>query len=589
MSSKKIIKIVLYIALILLVSNIAFSNPPVPKNVAGRIFKGDGTGEENGVIVYVNNTNISQVFETEVYAPPIPQLKGSYSLVINGSTGDNINVWVYNSTHWGEENQTLSSSTTYANVIMNYSRPSETNISIIFPPNDTLVNSSEYFNLTVNISVVIANGIDCNVTLLVSNESIVTLAPGSNWTNNVGNIDIGESEEKIFELMGNKTGSVNISAVGICLSDGVNFEGLDWDKLSNITVEDNQPPVVKLINPENLTENKSTNEIEFSYNVTDSSTIDNCTLILNGLSDTTEFAINQGTTNTIIQNLTNGVYNWSVNCTDEDGFEGESGFFSLNISAYFPIITFLNPNQNITLTPASEKVFECNFTVEDGNGAADIVISNATFHSYSVATQGSLNNNTRYINDTCYNTASGGNLSNYTCKFSLQYYSSNGTWICNASVEDTQGLETKNISNHTIEPLYALNLSSTLIDYGNLASGQYSSDEVVDIVNFGNMPLNISLRGYGGDDPVLGDGYAMMCQNGENISVSNERYAYNFGTPYASKFTLSSSNVDFGLVIQKQTNPLVEVSNTSYWQLYLSPLQITECNGTIVFTAGGFT
>jgi hypothetical protein len=87
--------------------------------------------------------------------------------------------------------------------------------------------------------------------------------------------------------------------------------------------EDTTPPVIYLGLPENGTTD-SDGVVDFSYTVTDDSSIESCELIINAVSkvsaDSAPFAefANYSFTSA-------GTYVWDVNCTDEYGNEGSSG------------------------------------------------------------------------------------------------------------------------------------------------------------------------------------------------------------------------------------------------------------------------
>ena len=92
------------------------------------------------------------------------------------------------------------------------------------------------------------------------------------------------------------------------------------------------PPNITLISPENDTTNTTTNTQTFSYNVTDLTEIMNCTLILNGELNETDDSVTRGNIETITSTIPNGIYDWSINCTDKAGFTGASETRVLNLT-----------------------------------------------------------------------------------------------------------------------------------------------------------------------------------------------------------------------------------------------------------------
>jgi uncharacterized membrane protein YgcG len=91
-----------------------------------------------------------------------------------------------------------------------------------------------------------------------------------------------------------------------------------------LQILDTSGPIVRLVNPLNNSGNHHGN-MSFSYNVSDSSSVSNCSLIINGRINSTDISITKGTRLIfLINNTAVGKYNWSINCTDSLGFVGES-------------------------------------------------------------------------------------------------------------------------------------------------------------------------------------------------------------------------------------------------------------------------
>ncbi|MFH1444870.1 MAG: hypothetical protein ABIF08_00070, partial [Nanoarchaeota archaeon] len=101
-------------------------------------------------------------------------------------------------------------------------------------------------------------------------------------------------------------------------------------KLYNVSVDytllvsDEEAPVITLISPADSSGDIDGN-ITFSYNVTDSSDINNCFLIIGGEINQTDSSV---TKNMIQEFTTNNLaalnYEWSINCTDSEGNIGSS-------------------------------------------------------------------------------------------------------------------------------------------------------------------------------------------------------------------------------------------------------------------------
>lgn len=270
----------------------------------------------------------------------------------------------------------------------------------------------------------------------------------------------------------------------------------------------------------------------------------------------------------------------SISYTIGANFSDVNVTTTVNITNAFPVITSINVDQNILLNAGSTKTVWCNITTYDWNGFGDIISVNATLWDNSTVTMTSAdNNNTHYTNSSCtYNTTGAVYYANYSCAFTVWYYA-NATapsqdWVCNATIMDTWNFTDAEYNTTAIQKYYALNVTP-VIDYGNLAVGDYSDNVTANITNFGNMPINISVNGT-----------AMNCTIAGYIPVNYQHFSINATQLYANKQVLSASmqNVT-NLTVFKRINAMEW--NTTYWQLYVpvSENPAGRCNGTITFTA----
>jgi hypothetical protein len=258
---------------------------------------------------------------------------------------------------------------------------------------------------------------------------------------------------------------------------------------------------------------------------------------------------------------------------------------TVNITGSAPVIMNITVPAAQTLTAGTWTAVSCNVTVRDYNGFADIGTVNATiFHSTSTLFAAD-NNNTHYTNASCAGISGqeNGYFKNYTCTFPVEYYALNGTWNCTAFVNDSINLRNNGSEMLTINGLYALNLSQPLIDYGDLAAGEYSENISVNISNYGNLPINISVLGYGN---APGDGLSFDCDQG-NLSIDLQRFSANSSANYADKNTLDGTRQQIGNLTIVKAIDAAGSKNETYWQLYVDPFQPAYgiCNGTIIFQA----
>lgn len=249
----------------------------------------------------------------------------------------------------------------------------------------------------------------------------------------------------------------------------------------------------------------------------------------------------------------------------------------------------------ITLNAGTTQAITCNATIRDYNGGNTITNVSATFYDNNTAGPGDADdNNTHYTNASCTSTGTSQYLANFSCGFDLLYYANNGTnWACNVTVVDNFTFS-GNVSGNdslanttTINALLALNVTP-LINYGNLSVGDTSTAQEANITNIGNNNINISVRAFGGNDEsnVSAQNISFICDQG-NITHENQKYGLNSSGDFTADFT--AVNYTFqqisNLTVLQQTNDSQQVTNSSYWRLYVPPGPFGICNGTVVFQA----
>jgi hypothetical protein len=264
---------------------------------------------------------------------------------------------------------------------------------------------------------------------------------------------------------------------------------------------------------------------------------------------------------------------------------------TVNVTNAYPEILNISCNngQSITLNAGTTKAINCTIKIRDYNGWNDVNYANATFYYYLNVSSDPDDNNVHYTNTSCAQVTNDGQyLVNWTCSFDIWYFAVNGSWRANATVNDSYGAKDNDYGNASISALLALNVTN-LIDFGNLAVTETSPTSVqANVTNFGNVPINVSVYGFGGESEVAGAGFAMICQQ-RNITITNERYDLNSATAYDSMTPLTNAPGIMipGIKIEKQTQLGVYVINSTYWRLHVNltnnPFGI--CNGTVVFSA----
>ena len=108
-------------------------------------------------------------------------------------------------------------------------------------------------------------------------------------------------------------------------------EGGEGENETNETYE-SIPPVINLISPETgYVDNDSI--VDFTYNVTDNSSISFCELIINGTVNQTDPSVTRNITQSFQDVILDfGNYTWNINCTDVHGNKGQSEIRNLTIN-----------------------------------------------------------------------------------------------------------------------------------------------------------------------------------------------------------------------------------------------------------------
>lgn len=111
-------------------------------------------------------------------------------------------------------------------------------------------------------------------------------------------------------------------------------------------------PIITLTDPENNT-NSSNNTIQITFSSTDQNNDTlNCSLILDATTNQTNILINsEEETNRTINNLTDGMHNWSITCKNsinQDSTTSQTRFFTIDTTAPNPPVFTAN---NLTATP----------------------------------------------------------------------------------------------------------------------------------------------------------------------------------------------------------------------------------------------
>ena len=256
---------------------------------------------------------------------------------------------------------------------------------------------------------------------------------------------------------------------------------------------------------------------------------------------------------------------------------------------------------SISLNPGGTFRVNCTAYIWDYNGWQDINFTNATFyHAGTSKNHYEDDNNNHYTaNSTACNCTDAGDAdgTNITCLcvFDIWYYADNGTWICNVSAYDNGGNATTRIHNFnstnyasaTILEIIGINTVNE-IDFGNLSVTETSNSIVANVTNWGNVPINVSIRGWGGssENVTNAGNFDMLCDYG-NISHGYERYSGN-NISWDDMFNVSNTSIQlphFWLPVRANDDFNTNDTNNTFWRIQIAPTIGGFCNGTVMFSA----
>jgi hypothetical protein len=351
----------------------------------------------------------NQTLGNAIYLAPLDRLE----LVVN-TYNDHGNTW--NTTHyWDFRSNSFVNFTTFytlGKVIVNLTEPAGT----------TVVNPWAVFNMTCLANCTYGTCINTTVYAQYS-------TPSMNWTNingTSGSLTLAAGQQNGISL-GNLTNATNVtfSINGSQISS--NTIRCAISSLANalapgtplVVVNDTEAPTVTLVSPPNNNHTRQVN-ITFSFNATDNIAIVNCSLFINGVfNQTNQSGITNGTPNNItVNDMAEGIYNWSVLCLDYNANPGWSAVWNLTIDKTSPAITLNAPNnsQNFTTryvglnyTPIDvySSVLACFITL-DGANVNQSMVANNTAHTSITSSLGEGNH---LWNATCADLANNTNTS----------------------------------------------------------------------------------------------------------------------------------------------------------------------------------
>jgi len=268
-------------------------------------------------------------------------------------------------------------------------------------PNQEFLFYANYTNRTSG-SPISGAGIYCNITF----EDSKTFTMSFNSSSGLYQLN------RTFLTGGNYTWNVS------CDGSATGYEPLNATDIA-VIVSDTQPPVIGLINPINMSWNNSVGMI-FVYNAHDNAGIANCSLVINNRINMTNNSVIENTNNIFnVENIGEGTYSWTVNCTDVNNNIGTNlSYRILTIDRTEPSITLIKPPNastksgnvefNFSATDNLDTNMRCNLTID---GAVNVSYINAENGSITSVSVSGLSETVHIWNVTCWDNASNTNTS----------------------------------------------------------------------------------------------------------------------------------------------------------------------------------
>lgn len=255
------------------------------------------------------------------------------------------------------------------------------------------------------------------------------------------------------------------------------------------------------------------------------------------------------------------------------------------------------PFGEIDLTAGSTTQVVCQGVVYDLDGQNEILnVSSVFFDNVMSFYEDSDDNNRHYSNNSCSMDYNYGNSNEvyFSCTHEVWYYSSSNVWNCTNLLTEIWDYNITGYNTSFVNPLLAIEVPDT-IDFGDTDPDSVSFERMVNVTNFGNVMINLSLEGYARTE---GDNLSMNCSLGNNVDIPIEYQKFNLtasnpGLVTLNQFeglyiNLSSTRVvkKFDLNYRQNDNsPYIDDTSSTYWRIYAPSNVSGSCSGNIIFGA----
>ncbi|MBW2971279.1 hypothetical protein KY320_03920, partial [Candidatus Woesearchaeota archaeon] len=251
---------------------------------------------------------------------------------------------------------------------VNYTDNNGPNINLMQPAesNWSLTNQiTFYYNVTDALSNITNCSLILNKVINMTNDSVNEVIPQ--------NFTVPNMVDKVYNW------SINCTDDDLLLNMN--------STLQRVLYVDTTAPLIELETPLDDSEWNISHTVVFQYNVSDAMTsVSSCSLVINGnYNGSADTTIDEGATLNFSRILDNGNYSWGVNCTDSNGFTGNSTTYNLSVDINYPIVSSVELADSIALIIGSTTHVVCNATVMHDDGISAINLVNATLFDQSVS------------------------------------------------------------------------------------------------------------------------------------------------------------------------------------------------------------
>ncbi|MEM3877674.1 MAG: CARDB domain-containing protein [Candidatus Woesearchaeota archaeon] len=238
-------------------------------------------------------------------------------------------------------------------------------VDLSYPDTDITVGQNELFNMSCTVN---CSGGSCLNTLVyaqynTSSTAFTNIGSSGNLILNTGETNphslgnINQSYTTTFLIKGNLASTNNIRCVAVS-----NYSNATGQIIRRVVVGDTTPPTVSLGNPANFSWLKS-KTVTIYYTPSDNSGITNCSIYLNDILNYTLNSVPNGIEqNFTFHNLSDGLYNWTVACTDNSALTTRAAEKWFYIDTQNPSVELHQP-ENFIVLGSSLVLF--NFTAYD--------------------------------------------------------------------------------------------------------------------------------------------------------------------------------------------------------------------------------